>query len=203
MQEPRTITYAEAVRLVHPDLNPGIKNSGEKISKLKVHREEPETLYKFLVQWKIIEDTECDKKEQSLDELIEQDLEKIRLENEEYLRSFHEFHPGAWSGKRYYDPSEEMSEKKKAEEERIKENKELQKRAQEKASRLYKYLTMVLAKDYESGKYTLYTDPIGQIKRELDASFFDYSALQYIARKMNHNLKDFLAYEDAHFGKKK
>lgn len=200
MQEAKTITYAEAVKLVHPDLNPDVKNSGEKISKLKMHRLDSEMLYKLLIQWKIIAD---DTQEETRDDQVSKDLERIKQENEEYLRSFHEFHPGAWSGKRYYDPSEDIAEKKKEEEKRIQENKEKQKKAQEKASRLYKYLTTVLSKDCQTGKYTYYTDPVDQIKRELDSSFFDYSTLQYIAKKMNHNLKDFLAYEETHFERKK
>jgi len=50
-----TISYREIAKLIHPDLNPDIDDPAEKLRKIKVFRKNDTMLFKFGVEWGIIE----------------------------------------------------------------------------------------------------------------------------------------------------
>lgn len=52
---PHTITFAEIVRKIHPDLNPEIQDPGGKMVMAKRHRDNPEFLFRLAVRWGLIE----------------------------------------------------------------------------------------------------------------------------------------------------
>jgi len=50
-----TITYKELMRLVHPDINPNIDDHSGKFNKIKLYYKNEEMLYKFGVEWGVID----------------------------------------------------------------------------------------------------------------------------------------------------
>lgn len=49
-----TISFREAIRLVHPDTNPTIKDAGEKVKTIMMYKNKPESIFKCLVQWGLV-----------------------------------------------------------------------------------------------------------------------------------------------------
>ena len=48
------ISYGEAMRLVHPDINKDIINPAKKIEIIRMNKKSPETLYKWISKWKLL-----------------------------------------------------------------------------------------------------------------------------------------------------
>jgi len=48
------VTFKEIVKLVHPDINPGIEDPSGKMSQIMLYRNEPATLYRLSVDWGLI-----------------------------------------------------------------------------------------------------------------------------------------------------
>jgi len=57
-----TITFREAIKLVHPDSNPNITNAGEKVKTVMYHKKNESVLYKLMVHWNLIKRTRPIKK---------------------------------------------------------------------------------------------------------------------------------------------
>jgi hypothetical protein len=49
-----TITFKEAIKMVHPDTNPNIVNAGEKVRAVMAYKNDESALYKLLNHWGLI-----------------------------------------------------------------------------------------------------------------------------------------------------
>ena len=52
----KSINFRELVKLIHPDTNPNIENSGEKMNEATRYLDDEQALYKLAVKWGLIED---------------------------------------------------------------------------------------------------------------------------------------------------
>jgi len=48
------VTFAEAIRLVHPDSNPSIDNAGVKVSTIMMYKNQPKKMYDCLSEWGLV-----------------------------------------------------------------------------------------------------------------------------------------------------
>ena len=49
-----TISFRQAVRLIHPDTNPSITDAGVKMNYVMAHKDNEENLYKLMNYWKLL-----------------------------------------------------------------------------------------------------------------------------------------------------
>ena len=49
-----TISFTEAIKMVHPDSNPSIEDAGVKVRTIMQYKNEPQTMMRFLKQWGLI-----------------------------------------------------------------------------------------------------------------------------------------------------
>jgi curved DNA-binding protein CbpA len=54
--EIKTITFKEIVKLIHPDINPDVKESARKLQQIMVWRNNPRMLYRLAEEWDILTD---------------------------------------------------------------------------------------------------------------------------------------------------
>jgi len=48
------ISFSKAIKLVHPDINPNIKNASEKVKTIMLYKNNPIKLYKCLANWGLV-----------------------------------------------------------------------------------------------------------------------------------------------------
>lgn len=51
---PKSITFKQIVKLVHPDLNPNLVNTTSKMNSIRIYRKDERFLYKLGVKWGVI-----------------------------------------------------------------------------------------------------------------------------------------------------
>jgi curved DNA-binding protein CbpA len=56
MMEIKTITFREIVKLIHPDINPDVKEPANKLQQIMVWRDNPRMLYRLAEEWDILTD---------------------------------------------------------------------------------------------------------------------------------------------------
>jgi curved DNA-binding protein CbpA len=56
MMEIKTITFREIVKLIHPDINPDVKEPANKLQRILLWRDNPRMLYRLAEKWGILTD---------------------------------------------------------------------------------------------------------------------------------------------------
>lgn len=56
----KTIPFKDLVKMIHPDSNPNIENSGEKMNEAVRNMDDEKALYRLAVKWQLIDDDNPD-----------------------------------------------------------------------------------------------------------------------------------------------